>query len=314
MNLSTSNFRSEVKVLAVVLLILAGIEITLRVFESRLSLDIVHINQLPSVAQKLALGEGKKILFLGNSRTRLGVDTNVIQTAFGEANLPVTLARAYPDDTEIVDWYYIFKHFFVDAKTLPDVLVVGFGGRNLADTPIRLEQPRRIGRHFSSLSDSPNLFRYDLTTVGQRSEYLLSHALVSFANRERVRKRLLTLIIPGYQTLATTLNAPLLRPNTTDLATTKQSKVSYERLQRFIELAQSYNTQLLFVAMPEQTLYPLDTDLIDLLANQGVQFLDARRLQGLDETDFMDDIHVNSEGAKKYSAYLVPYLTKMAED
>ncbi len=302
MNLSTSSFRQELKVIAVVVLLLALAEVGLRFFEHKLSLDIATIQTFPDIARRLAEGQGTKILFFGNSMTREGVNEAVIKTDFLQAAIPVTLERSFADDTIILDWYAIFQHFY--KTTAPHILVVGFAGSNLEDLPIRAEQPRRIGRYFSSWADTPELFRNDLTTLGQRTEYLLSRVLVSFANRERVRKRLLATIIPNYQTFANDLNTA--QSNTQ----ANLGEHSYTRLQRFITLASSHGSKLVFVAMPHRELYTLDPLLLSTLTAQNADFIDARNIPGLAKENFADDLHLNQEGAKLYSHYLASQLVQ----
>jgi hypothetical protein len=308
MNSSTSSFRSELKVILVVVVLLACVEVGLRLIETRLSLDIANIKTFPGIASRLANSQEPTLLFFGNSMTRKGVDTEVIQEVFEQARRPVPLERSFADDTVMVDWYYIFKHFY-SGEAAPDVMVVGFASDNLEDVPIRAEQPRRIGRYFSSLGDTPELFRYDLTTLGERTEYLLSRNLVSFANRERVRKRLLVEIIPNYQTFANDLNTQGLNTSEQAVGIVKQT-VSYTRLERFINLASSQETKLVFVAMPNKAFYNLNPELVTVFKKHDVAFIDVREIPEITADKFEDNLHLTAEGATIYSSYLAAQLMK----
>src|SRR5687767_1062645 len=122
MSSSTSSFRTELKVLALVVAALAACELVVRLREQALSLDVRHIRQIPEISARLAQGEGLRLLFIGNSMTRYGVEPEILGreiTAQGIA--PLRIERVFPDATALPDWYYAFQHHFVAPDRPPDV-------------------------------------------------------------------------------------------------------------------------------------------------------------------------------------------------
>ena len=58
---------------------------------------------------------------------------------------------------------------------------------------------------FTDSDDRPTLFEYDLTSLEQRADYLLSSMSEVFAARDRIRDRTLN-FLPGYRPFATATN------------------------------------------------------------------------------------------------------------
>jgi hypothetical protein len=107
---SISSFRSELKVVLVVLVALAACEAGVRKLGPSVSLDDRHCAQIPDIAAGLARRRPPRILFLGNSLTRAGVSLDSFReqlagTALGEANC----AAVFPDNTVVSNWYYLYK-------------------------------------------------------------------------------------------------------------------------------------------------------------------------------------------------------------
>ena len=85
-------------------------------FEESLSKDIAHINSIDEIA-----GSRNDIIFLGNSLTRHGIDKNQIRKSLSNSS---HIGYIYPDDTSIIEWYYIFKSYFVDKNNVPNDIVI----------------------------------------------------------------------------------------------------------------------------------------------------------------------------------------------
>src|SRR5215210_8107924 len=188
MSLSTSSFRNELKVVLVVLLVLACGELLIRVFEPSLSLDVQHIRQIPEISREMSQSPGTRVLFISNSMLRYGVDPAIFEKEMESRSLgPLRVGRVFPDATALPDWYYAFKHYFVDTNRVPDVLIVCFAAKDLQDD-IPAE-PARLAHNYTSAADIPELFSQDLRDFDTRAEFLLADLSSSFANRTRVRTR-----------------------------------------------------------------------------------------------------------------------------
>ena len=183
----TSNFRSEGRVLVSVAVVLAIGEAVLRLGGQRLSADVQHIRSIPARADRLAHAEGLRILFLGNSLTREGIRLDVVQEHLG-CTSPVALERVFPDDTTILDWYYLFRNDFGGDRA-PNVLVLSYARGQLTDaTGIHAE---RIAGSFGGWSNTREMLRLDLDDLGDRIDYILASTFRLFSERERVRDRVL---------------------------------------------------------------------------------------------------------------------------
>src|SRR5918997_704782 len=167
MSLSTSSFRSELKVLALVFVVLAACELVVRLREQSLSLDVRHIRQIPDISERLAQGDGGgghqhllRVLFIGNSMTRHGVEPEIIEREMSaQGTAPLRIERVFPDASALPDWYYAFKRFFDAPQRAPDVLVICFAAGDLQDSlPVH---SWRLAQYYTTFSDVPEVFRED---------------------------------------------------------------------------------------------------------------------------------------------------------
>ncbi len=295
---STSSFRAELKVVAVVLLVLAGSEVLLRFSEPSLSLDVKHIQQIPAISQSLVAGKGERVLFLGNSQVREGIDPNVIEQELKARGVaPVHIERVFPDSTSLPDWDRAFKHYFISKARLPEVLVLCFSDIALQDN--NAVDPTRLGHYYSSPGEIPEILDQELREFDSRAEFVLASLSFSFANRTRVRTRALDLIVPGYRDSAQRINRDMKRSHSGTVA-----QNSYNRLSRFLELAKEQGVRVILVAMPQPITYSLDPQIKLTVERAGMNFLDCRNVDGINPASFADEMHLASGGAAVYSRFL----------
>ena len=118
MTSSTSSSRFDWKVLSSIIAVLAAVELCLYFFEDRLSLDLQHIKHIPGIVEELREGDGERILFLGNSLTRAGIQADTVAATWAKRGMSNTTIRLiYPDDTTLSDWFYLFRRFVEPADT-----------------------------------------------------------------------------------------------------------------------------------------------------------------------------------------------------
>src|SRR6185503_9022215 len=123
MSSSISSSKRELKTCLAVVAVLVLLNVVVSRYHNWLSGDVVHLSKLPEIAQSIREATGGKILFLGNSLTREGVSLPVIREQFAGGPLGgVTWQKVHPDDTNIIDWYYLYKNSFVRTGSAPDVL------------------------------------------------------------------------------------------------------------------------------------------------------------------------------------------------
>ena len=280
------------------LAVTAAAEIVVRTFRPLLSADIVHIRQIPSIARSVGEQKGLRVLFLGNSLTRRGVNLSVIRPEVSPNETPpVWLDKVNPDDTAILDWYYLFEKYF-KGPDAPDFVVLGWAENQLGDHSH--VHPDRIAAYYGGWSNTSEIFRNDLYDSGMRMDYLLSTVLASFSEKERIRTRLLTLAVPDYRSTAELFNSTM-------AATGKAAAPpapSYHRLQRFLTLCRDRHVRVIAAAMPLPDSYPIDGLLRQTLDSNGAVLLDLRHVPGITSSDYADGYHLAPYGAELYSREL----------
>jgi hypothetical protein len=296
---STSSFRTEWKVIALILSVLAACELGVRVFERRMAVDV----KAPAISKRLSEAEGERVLVLGNSLVRDNVNTDILEAEMRAQGVPpVHIEKVYLMNTVINDWYYAFKHHFVDAGRLPEVLVICFSNNHLEDSTI---QRPLVARYYSSARDIPQIFADDVPDFDGRVEFLLSAGSASFTHRTGVERRILDTFIPHYRESVMRIN---------DALTDKASKhmgdyqPTYHRFERLLTMAQEKGIRVLLVAVPVESPYPIDPQIESTLETHKVAFIDTRTADGLSKDSYVDGMHMNSSGANVYSRLLARRL------
>lgn len=298
MNSYISNFRTELKVISAILLLLAAVELCLYLGEPWLSADVRHIRQIPEIIEDLRSEEPPRILFLGNSLTRASIRPDLIVDILDSANLPkASFSLIFPDDTTIVDWHYLYRTFIQSKNLQLNLVVISFAYGHLDDhQPLNIE---RLGGEFAGFSSVAEAFAHDVLSLSNRIEYLLGSTSRLWANRERVQTRVLALI-PGYTALAQDINRAVRGDNQHDRP---GPSATYHRLARFLDMAVEDGNRIVFVAVPVPRRYPLPRELRDTVRNAGAELID---LQGVPFTpsDFPDGYHLSDPAARRFSKAL----------
>jgi len=312
MSSSTSGSRHEWKVVVTVLAVILAAETTLRALDRKLSLDIVHIRQIPTIMQEMMEGPRPRLLFLGNSLTRDGIRTDVFLEQMHRHGLePLTVARAFPDNTQIGEWYYAFRKYAVDAGRIPDVLIIDCPTDQLADTAHY--SIYGLASWWTSYRDLPEVFRNEVTVFGDRVEFLIAKHSIAFANRRRVNSRVLHALIPHYSTAARQINQ-VLRRTMQQAVEAEHIDVTYHRLERLIRLTRQHHVHLVIAAIPTESTYSIDPQLVELLDARGVTFFDCRDTPGIDRSHYRDGFHLNEQGAAIYTTCLADRLAPVLSD
>jgi len=296
----TSNFRSEARVLLIVLAAIAAVEGALRLWGDRLSSDIAHIRTIPSVASGIAGLSGTRVLFIGNSLTRHGLHLEDFDRGLGcPPGSAVSTARVYPDDTTVLDWYYLYRKEFV-GRSAPDVLVLQYVRGQLSDaTQVHGD---RIAAYFGGWSVAREVMRLDMPTLGDRIDYALSSTFLIFAERERVSDRILAFVAPDYRKAARRVNEATQERTAGGEQPAKGDP--YTRLERLLRLAAERRTHVVIVAMPQLREYRVDPRLTQTIQREGGVFVDMRDMKGLGDSEYLDGYHLSDHGAAIYSGAL----------
>jgi len=310
MNLFISNFRTETKVIAVVLFALLACELALRKVERSLSLDLQHIRALPGIARNLAKTDGLRILFLGNSFTRVTVDPEVFKRemkSHGFGNIAVE--RVHPDGTRINEWYYTFKTYFVEPHLKPDLLVVITGRAHLQDQPI---DPSALGAYFSSSRDVPAFLSNTTNSLDEKMEFFLAHYSAAYANRRRIEPRVFTRIIPHYQNCIQRIYEARIR---TEADPRRNTTPVYSGLEQLLDLGEKASIPIVIATVPMWQPYSIDPEVKRLVAAHQMTFIEANEMEEIDSSHFPDGYHIDQLGAEKYTRIIAARFAKFfAED
>jgi hypothetical protein len=272
------------------------VEFVMRAMEDKLSLDLKHINAIPSIVEDLDRQPVPHIVFLGNSLTRVSVQTKVITEVWPAAP---SMTRIHPDATTLLDWHYVYQRYLGKAQHHPNLIVVSFVRSQLDDNQaLHID---RLGAHFAGFQFVREAFKHDVRETGDRVEFLLAGAFCTMANRERVKDRVLA-SIPGYRELAKAVNRSIRAK--ADKPVTQSAVRSYARLQRFLAAARARGDKVLFVAIPLPSSYTIADELRAAIRAGGASLIDMQRVEPLTDQDFLDGYHISEEAAPRFSRAL----------
>jgi len=296
---------TEFKVIAMVASGLLLGEIGMRCIQDRLSVDVGHLQSFRQKANELTTApQHPRILFLGNSMTRYGISTETFTKEFtARTGLQPATMKMNPDNTALADWFYAYRNYFFEPAQAPDVLVLGFEGGHLRDKPTA--HPGRLAQYYCDANDWPELCRYDLKTFEDRAAYLVCTTSAMCSNRDRLQRRFLDTVIPGYRDGSQDLNV---RQKT--LAERKLPAPTYHRLREFLQMTRVQNVTVILASMPIATPYELDPELIHVLREEGIQLVDCQHIPGIVSQMFPDGVHMTGDASQIYSHYLADILAQ----
>mgnify|MGYP001174653175 FL=1 len=265
----------------------------MRVFEESLSKDIVHINSIDEIAR-----DKNNIIFLGNSLTRHGIDKNQIRKLFSNR---MHVGYIYPDDTSIIEWYYIFKSYFIDNNNVPDNIVICFAIDQLKSSDIEFEEIQRISKYVP-LNRSGFVIDRENLSLAETIDFYLCKSLNIYANRERLSKRVLN-ILPKYRQLIRSINNNI--PN----QKIEREDSDYSHFTDMIQLADSVGCNILFCAMPIPKNYSINDEIISTLKmSKYCKLYDFRDSNIFSDIHFLDGYHLNEFGATIFTTHLIDSL------
>jgi hypothetical protein len=163
-------------------------------------------------------------------------------------------------------------------------------------------RPSDLATFYASFNDIPHIFAEDVQSFGHRAEFLLAHFFRLFAYRETISKRILDIVVPDYRATLTQINTKMREGFSNEHVPT------YRTLERFSADCLRRGVRLILVAMPLQYPYRLDPRLPGKARELGMTFIDARDVEGLTASRFVDRMHMDHEGAILYTRTLAGLL------
>jgi lysophospholipase L1-like esterase len=276
--------------------------------------DLARYGSFPERARTLAASPEPRIVFIGNSvtdRVRLDILRSEWQELTGEELTADKFVAYY---SNLATWYRMSAQFFWKQELKPDLIVVTYyEGNLLADSEAM--DVGNLALFFTGPEDRPSLFANDLTTVEQRTDYLLSSTSETFASRDRIRARLLNLI-PGYRPFATATNALNFEHEKRLARTAPQPPRTFHTLASFLAGARESGVTVCFVASPSRPdngpsdPYVISPKAREMIADAGMLHLDLRGMDSLSAAMYNDNVHLNARGRPVYTRKLARALNE----
>jgi len=311
MSSSTSSFRNELKVLAVVLAVVGALEAWQRMRYVHRPFEAAMLRNFPALADRLSDRRYTGLVLLGNSLTQNGYNLPLLRQTLEEAgNGDLHVESIALSGSNPIEWYHNLAVNFMRRGKTPDVVVINMSPSGISD---ELPAGYRIGwlAHETDWRDVPEVLFDDLNNTEVGGQYLQARVSMLYANRWDIRVELLNNLIPaakaGMQWVNSGQPAPKARPG--DVPPRK----TYSLLARLLDLARSNGAHVVLVAMPAREGYTIDPGLPGILKEYGVTFLDCRMVPGLTEEGFEDGWHLNPSGAKVFTPYIAEQLAAAAK-
>lgn len=297
--------RKELKLLLLLALAFACVDIVLGMIAPYLSGSLRHIDRIPMVMQSARTEQA--VLFMGNSLSNNAVQPEVIRAQSGQPD--AAIAKVVPDGSALWDWRCLIDNQLLTGEGKPRALVLGFAWRQLSDQA--RHSPTELGAHFCHWSDAGFLRRHGMTSVGEFSEFGLAKISNLYALRDTLRNRILDLIVPDYQRF--TQESNVLADSDEAQSPTPAKTFSYDMLRAVAAQLAARDIPLVLMALPVQADYEIDPELREIIATHGVTLLDYRDIGVSPGAHFLDSMHVNAEGAAIVSAALARDLAHLLD-
>ena len=304
--------REEVKVFAVVVVLLGILEVCQRLYFFHSHAEAALLRDFPAMADRLDAQGGTSMILLGNSLTQNGYDmallkARLVETGHGDLHVEKTaLSGSHPSE-----WYHILERDFVRRGRPPTAIVINMSPSGITDD---LPAGYRIGwlAHETDLRDVPAVLFKDLRSVEIGGQYLLARVSMLYATRWDIRTGVLTDVIPHVpEGMKWVNNAELVARAAAREKAGEPPAGTYELFTRMLELARASGVKVILVSMPAREKYRIAPELLDLLRAHEVRLVDGREA-AVPAEGFEDAWHLNPEGAKVFTEFMVRKLPEAA--
>lgn len=299
--LSTLLGSTETRVVFALLALIALVDVSLRLTDSRISGNLAHVEAIPDIVAETGKPGQESLLVLGNSLTNNGVAPEVLNS-----RLPnVAVAKVTPDATGLWDWQCLLDHQVIERDDVQfDTVVIGFAWHLLSDQS-RVDASR-LGALYCDLSDLGRASGVGLRNSGDIGEFVAAKVLRTYALRDTLRNRFFQISVPNYIQFTQATNAA--RAGAADQPTAKSEQYTYATFAGLVNRLKSEGTRVIVVAMPVQQQYELDAELRSLTQDGALEIVDLRKLAGIEPSHYLDGMHLNSTGQQILTRALAEHL------
>ena len=304
----------HLKSLLVAVTCLAMFDVGVRVLPPRTVGDHAQVRSFPARAEILHRAPGRHAILMGNSLTRNGYDLATFDAAVkasGEGPFTADVIALY--GSSLTEWFHIFKRDFVDAGIPPDVVVI-----NMSPGAAEDELPENIRVSWlpeeSRTGDAPEILQQDLPLFEQQAEFVHAWTSEGFAYRADLRADILYRLVPEFWYGMQWVNTALDRDRPAGGGV--RHVPVYAKAKRLMALAKANGVRVVWVAMPlrPDMHHIIDPDLLKVVAEAGMSFMDCRQVPGLDASKFKDHWHMNEDGGRVFSRYMGRALPKYVDE
>jgi hypothetical protein len=310
MSLSTSSFKVEWKVIAMVFIVIGMLEVLQLRDPRRRGIEGALMRHFPVVADELKIQSGTHVILLGNSLTQNGYDMPLLRSLLvrqGDGNLhveKVALTGSSP-----IEWYHLLANCFVSRGKSPDVIVINMSPTGIADA---VPAGYRIGwlANETTWHDVPEVLLDDLDDIEVDGQYLQARVSPLYADRWDIRVGILWRVDHDLWDGMRWVNAG----QSMGSGPSGQARAATSSLlKRMLELSKSQHIKVILVAMPAREGYVVDPTVQNLLKKYGADFLDCRMNPRLRSKDFEDGWHLNPQGATLFTTYMAGKLPRVID-
>ena len=288
----------ELRVLVALVVALLGLEAAARVFETRLSKDVAHLRSLAAEAERLrtAPAESLKVLILGNSLAREGLDRDLLRKGLeAQTGRRAVLAAMTPDASRIEEWLYGYRRHFDQSGAKPDLVLLCTGRAHLLDG---LRDLDALAAFHVSWRDLPGFVVEQGLGVGEVCQAAAARVSRLFAHRRRVQPLLFYHAMPRYEATVNLIQASAQRVARNVVATE-----STRRLAALLETCRAGGVRVVVVPVPLPEAYELPDAVRLASSTKGVTVL-GQPLR-LPSEYYYDGYHLNRQGADEWTRMVV---------
>lgn len=294
--------KAEFKILLCLAAMLVALEFCARWFETRLSINIAHLRDLPQQAARIrtAPEHSFKIVVVGNSLARCGIDVEMLKQGLREKmRREVVVAMLYPDGTRIEEWAYAYRRYFAQTGAKPDAVLMVTGRLHLTDQSPNVSE---MGAFYVSQEDIGHYSKSQLHGLEDGVRFLGARSSALFAHRERVQPLLFYHLIPGYEQ-----TAQLITEDSVTLGGAAP-ELHCSVLAWFVSELRQSGVRLVIASAPMPVPYSLPAVALEIARTGEATVRQSGAELRLPRGRFPDHYHLDAEGAIQFTRDLVEHV------
>ena len=307
---------NEWKVIASLLLAVIGLEMAARRWQGNVSKDVASLLALPDELRQWREEDKFKVLIVGNSLARRGVDRQVFEhagkklagrwKARGAKDRGISCLYFCPDSSSVTEWAWGLGRYFSQSEDFPDLIVVVTARGHLVDGPV---SPGRLGAYLLGENNFKEALKIR-PDFESKLRLILGRYSRLYAIRDRVRPNFGYRFLPGFAEAWPAVAADRRAIGADEGKSESNAAVGISSLKRLIDESKRMGAPVYFVTVPLPEPYVLRAEVVELLEARNQTLLDLSDVEGISAKDFPDGYHLDELGARVFTAALIDELAK----